>query len=232
MKTLTIGILLLLTCLEEMQAQDSPFENLALSTLFDKRVQTELELSESQKSKIDKILKSVLEWRNDYVKEYRELAEAGLPADKAAKKQKELQDTIELKKGEYQKEALDILLPHQVKRLRQLTVQAMMPQIAKQQKTKSGLLTKEMMAFLEIDAEQKNKILQKTEQLQRELLEEMKELQAKYTDKLLDELTPSQRKKYTDAIGEKVEGLNRPAKRRSNSPPENSGKNAKRSIEK
>lgn len=232
MKRLTVGIFLVLICFEELQAQDSPFENLALSALFDNRVQAELELSDLQKSKISKILKSVLTWRNDYLEEYRELAKAGLPADKIAEKKKEIQETIELKKGEYQKDALDVLLPHQIKRLRQLTVQAMMPQIAKQQKTKSGLLTKEMMAFLEIDDEQKNKILQKTEQLQRELLEEMKKLQSKYTDKLLDELTPSQRKKYTDAVGEKVEGLNRPAKRRNNSPPENSGNNPKQSIEK
>ena len=91
MKRLTVGIFLVLICFEELQAQDSPFENLALSALFDNRVQAELELSDLQKSKISKILKSVLTWRNDYLEEYRELAKAGLPADKIAEKKKEIQ---------------------------------------------------------------------------------------------------------------------------------------------
>lgn len=222
MKSSAITCFLLLICFGSLQAQDSPFEDLALPALLDKRVQNELDLSEPQKSKLTKVFESVQEYRKEYTTEFRELVKSGLPPEEAAKKQKELRDAIELRKGEYQKDAFEVLLPHQIKRLRQLTVQAMMPQIAKQQNAKSGLLTKEMMTFLEIDEVQKNKILKRTEELQKELMEEMKKLQEKYVDKLLDELTPSQRKKYSDAVGEKVEGLARPANQKRKAQPANS----------
>ena len=211
MKTSAIAFFLILTFTVTLRAQEVPFESLALPALHDKRVQNELDLSKPQQTELAKIFESVQKYRKEYTAEYRELMNSGLPPEEAAKKQKEFRENIETRKGEYQKEAFDVLLPHQIKRLRQLTVQAMMPQIAKQQNAKSGLLTKEMMAYLEIDEYQKNKILMRTEELQKEMRDEMKKLQEKYVGRLLDELSPSQRKKYTDAVGEKVEGLARPA---------------------
>jgi len=184
--------------------QDLPFKDRVLPALFNNRVQSELELTDTQKDKIKKLFAGIQKMRKEYGDELKELSQSGASKEKVGEKQKQLVKQLEAEKSKVQKDAFDVLLPHQVDRLRQVTVQVFMQEGAKQQKTKSGLLTKEMIEFLEIDEAQQKKILNKTEELQKKMQEELRALQDKYVNELLKELTAKQRKKYKDTIGDQI----------------------------
>ena len=82
-----------------------------------------------------------------------------------------------------------------------------MQQFAKTEKVTSGLLTEARKDYLEIDASQAEEIGKTAKQLQQGLMEEVRRLRDEATQKLLQELTAKQRKKYLELVGDPVKGI-------------------------
>ena len=204
-----LGITLFLGFVASLQnhsaAQDIPFQDKILPALFNPKVQQELEISEQQLGRIRKIFDGIRAAQKEFGAELREFSKTGASKDAIDAKRKEFIAKLDEKKDDVAKDAFEVLLPHQMKRLKQVTIQVMMRESAKEGKKQSGLLTKEMMEFLEIDEKQADKIKNKSIELQKKLMEEFKELQDKYTKELLQELSAKQRKKYEDVVGKKFD---------------------------
>ena len=99
----------------------------------------------------------------------------------------------------YQKKVDAVLLPHQQKRLKQLTFQS-------QRSGRGGigslLSSDSMKEELDITSEQEPKLTEAAEKAQEEMAAELKKLQSKAEDKVLSALTESQRKKYRELVGD------------------------------
>jgi hypothetical protein len=92
----------------------------------------------------------------------------------------------------------EVLLPHQVKRLNQISMQ-------QQMRGGRGLLSEDMVATLKITDAQKGKIEARSEQIRDELNKKIAELRKQYEGKILDELTATQRAKLKEMVGEPFE---------------------------
>lgn len=183
-------------------AQDLPFQEKLLPVLFSPNVQKELELSEAQVLQLKRLLASIKESQQEFGKQLKTLKSQGANPDEVEAKRKSFITELEKQKDEVLSEATDLLLPHQIDRLKQVTIQLMMRESAKASKKESGLLTPEMIEFLGIDSKQEKSIRDKTLELQKKMIKEIKEIQDKYRKELMRELTPKQRKKYEEATGD------------------------------
>jgi hypothetical protein len=92
----------------------------------------------------------------------------------------------------------EVLLPHQMKRLDQISMQ-------QQMRGGRGLLSDDMVATLKITDAQKGKIEARQEQIRDELNKKIAELRKQYEGKILDELTATQRAKLKEMVGEPFE---------------------------
>ena len=88
----------------------------------------------------------------------------------------------------------NVLLPHQLDRLKQSTIQLMMKQFAKHEKVECGLLTSQIKEYLEIDDEQAKKIAETAKEAREALADKIKKLNAEAQEKLLGELSAEQRR--------------------------------------
>jgi hypothetical protein len=108
---------------------------------------------------------------------------------------------------ETEKEVRDILLPMQIKRLRQIALQTKLQQM--QWGGAQALLADELAEELDITAEQKAKFAETEkelrEEIQRKTQEFYKQLQDESRTKLLEVLTPEQRRKLEGLSGPKYE---------------------------
>lgn len=191
-----------------LTAQDKgPFQDNLLSALFSAEVLRDLELLDEQKKELKQITGEIRQARNQITTRLKEYASSGVSQDKIEAKRQESIKQIEDKKAEALKQINDVLLPHQMDRLRQSTVQVMMKQFARHEKVQSGLLTSQMKQYLEIDDEQAKKIAETAKELREELAEKIKKLNEEALEKLLSELSAEQRKKYKELIGDHVKGL-------------------------
>ncbi len=190
------------------QTQESvPFQDHQLSALFSPNVLRDLELVDGQQGELKIILGEIRETRDQLAWQFAEFSKTGASAEEIDKRRKLLQGQIETRKQEAWQQVKQVLLPHQIKRLKQATAQVMMQQFATTEKVSSGLLTEAMQHYLEIDSQQAAKIAKTARQLQEELLEEVRKLRAEATEKLLKELTAEQRKKYLELVGDPVKGI-------------------------
>lgn len=91
----------------------------------------------------------------------------------------------------------NLLLPHQLDRLKQVSRQTKMSRLGAEQ-----ALTKHLAEELGISPEQKSRIQKKSKQLQEDLVKKIAELKAKAKEELLQELSKDQRKKLEDLLGD------------------------------
>lgn len=87
----------------------------------------------------------------------------------------------------------DVLLPHQIDRLTQIVAQA---------SARGGLVNGRLAESLEITDEQRDRIREKAEKLQKVLDEKIAKLRQQMQEELLAELTPEQRAQYKQMMGE------------------------------
>ena len=99
-----------------------------------------------------------------------------------------------------QKEIDQVLLPHQAKRLAQLVIQYRL-----RGGTSRTLTSSQVSEGLGISDEQKARLQERATELSRELQEKFNKLRQEFREKLLEELTPQQRAKWKDMIGEPFE---------------------------
>jgi Spy/CpxP family protein refolding chaperone len=89
------------------------------------------------------------------------------------------------------------LLPHQLERLKQIDLQVRM-----QQRGEGGISSRTVAEALELTDEQREKLEQRAEEVRQELQEKVRQAQVEAREKLLDVLTPQQKAKLEELMGD------------------------------
>ena len=107
---------------------------------------------------------------------------------------KEIQEAKEAK-------VKDILMPHQIERLKQVSLQSEM----RARGDSNALTAGKLAEALGIDEEQKKRIQERSKELKEQLEKDIAKLREEAREDLLDELTSDQRKKLNEMLGDKFE---------------------------
>lgn len=110
-------------------------------------------------------------------------------------------EIMEKAQKEIEKDVSKILLPHQMKRAKQLSFQLSLRGGGTGRALMGGPLADE----LGISESQREKLREKAEKLEQELRQKRAELRAKAQEELLKELTPQQQTKFKDMVGDPFE---------------------------
>ena len=197
---------LLLTLAASAIAQEKPaFDQFAINALFNKQVQRDLDLVEEQTKEISEYLKGLTEYRDKLASELRELKAAGQDQQALNQRRDEMRKELEKEKQKIQSQVMEILLPHQRQRLKQVSAQFMNREAMKESKVPTGLLTPKMVDYLEIDSKQAKRIEQRSQELAKELAKKVEQLKSEAIEDLMKELSPKQRKKYSELMGERFD---------------------------
>jgi hypothetical protein len=143
-------------------------------------VQEELELVAEQREKLEKLSQE----HDDQARQSWD-ALRDLPMQERLKKSAEIRRKNADRLEEFRKQALDVLLPHQQEKLKQIVFRM---------QAQSALANPRLLDQLGLDAEQK-KLLQ---QLRDELAAKTRQLQREMVEKSLEVLTPEQRQQLKD----------------------------------
>lgn len=160
-------------------------------------VQTEIELVDDQKQQIEDL-------QTDMYKEMREqmseMRSQDLEPSERRERYAELREKMEERQDEYRQKIEDILLPMQVKRLKELYVQS------RARRNGEGALAvlknSEILEDLGIDEETRKKLEEKAEEVQAELAKKIKKLKAEAEKEILSVLSSEQRKKLRELMGD------------------------------
>lgn len=194
----------LLTVVAPAFAQEKPtFDQFAINALFNKQVQRDLDLVEEQTQEISEYLKGLTEYRDELSAELRELKASGQDQQALKKRRDEMRKELEKEKQKIQSQVMEILLPHQKQRLKQVSAQFVNREAMKESKVPTGLLTPKMLEYLEIDDQQADRIEKRSQELAKELAKKTEKLKSEAIEKLMKELSPKQRKKYRELMGER-----------------------------
>jgi len=197
---------LLLTLAASAIAQEKPaFDQFAINALFNKQVQRDLDLVEEQTKEISEYLKGLTEYRDKLASELRELKAAGQDQQALNQRRDEMRKELEKEKQKIQSQVMEILLPHQRQRLKQVSAQFMNREAMKESKVPTGLLTPKMVDYLEIDSKQAKRIEKRSQELAKELAKKVEQLKSEAIEDLMKELSPKQRKKYRELMGERFD---------------------------
>ncbi len=150
-----------------------------LMLLNDENVQKDLEIVDSQKEKLQAVQEKIRE-------EFRTMFQGGERPDREA---------IQAKMEGFQKEVNDVLLPHQRDRLKQIEVQS---------RLRFGG-NASIGDVLELSDEEKEKLREKDRELSTEMNKEISKIRDKYREKLLETLSPDQRAKFKQLMGNPIE---------------------------
>lgn len=188
--------LCLLTRADNSNAQVPPFNtDNVLNLLRTKSVQSELEIVDSQTTEINTLYGTANAKFGFYAREARTLPENERKAA-FAKLKREIADL--------EQNAINVLLPHQRERLRQLKWQ----QLAKSSQPSAGLLHEAVIAELKLSNEQTQAIQEKARELEIKLKAKLEELAKQIAvakeqtrSEMLMALTPEQRKQYDAMFG-------------------------------
>lgn len=189
------------------ETNEAPFEDRVLPALFNEKIQSELDLVDEQKSQLAVLLNLLKSKRDTSIKALKQLEQEGASKDEIQAKREQLIAQLEFEKAETKSEVMEILLPHQQQRLRQVTNQFMLREIAKSEKVPSGVLAPLMRKYLEIDDAQANRLQEKAAALKKGLDEKIKKLTEEAQQELLKELNSEQRAKFEKLTGEPIEKL-------------------------
>ena len=171
----------------------------SLYLLLTPQMQKELEIVPEQLEQLQKISKKS---QAELSEGYKKLQD--VPAEERQAKYMELYRDL----GEAtEKEVRDVLLPMQIKRLRQIALQTKLQQM--QWGASSTLMADELVAELGVTDEQKVKFAETEKEIRAEIQKKTqefyKQLQEESRAKLLDVLTPDQRRKLEGLTGPKYE---------------------------
>lgn len=162
----------------------------SLNWLYSTGVQKELEIVDAQREALQKI-------RDDYYQQIRGMYEKlrDVPADE--RQAKTMEAYRELAQAAEQ-QIQEVLLPHQVERLRQIVIQSRMRYYGG---TAGALTGDDLAAQLGITPEQRERLLEAQRAAIAELQEKTAQLQKEAQQKVLDVLTPEQRRKLDALVG-------------------------------
>lgn len=186
------------------EAKPLPFESRLVSALFNKEVQGELELVEDQSRELTQMLGSLQKKQGELGRELKEFKDSGASETELLSKRDEFIARFEIDKQQTMVQAMNVLLPHQQKRLRQAAVQVMMRETAKTKRVPSGFLTPEIREYLEIDDPQAERIKARATELQQQLADKIKKLTEQAQAELMNELTSQQKSMYKELVGDPI----------------------------
>jgi hypothetical protein len=179
-----------------------------INAVIDKKVQTELDLIPEQREELKQISKNLRQHRSDMSKDLKTFSNSGVSEREIELRRRDLADQFEEKKQEAHSRVTGLLLPHQVDRLKQVTVQLVLKQVARKTKISSGILAPQILSYLEVDDNQAKRLESKANELQQRIAKEIQRLTSEAREELMDELTPEQRDKYKKLVGEPVKEKN------------------------
>lgn len=164
-------------------------------SIFTPQVQKELEIVDQQLEDLKKI-------RADFYKEQQALYKEMYANGSDALAREEVRERVAALREKMTKQLTDTLLPHQVKRAKEVWLQ-----------TQTGANFGGLRAFsqpglrelLGITPEQHERMTKRSRELNAEISQKYLEMRAEAAKKLLEELTPAQRKKLAELSGEKYE---------------------------
>jgi len=167
-----------------------------LMLLMNPKVQEELDLVDDQ---IEDLKGLQEEMQNEMRNMFSGMQ--GMDAEERRTAMEEMRTKLEKKVEEFQAEVDEVLLPHQSKRLKQLSFQS-------QNRMGGGFgggrggMSDALKKELDITSEQEEKMQAAAEKAQEEYQAEVRKLQTKMEDKILKELTDDQRKQYKELMGD------------------------------
>ena len=182
--------------------EKTSFGEFALNAMFNKQVQKELDLVDEQTTEITEQLKGLMKFRNELAAELREMKTAGEAEQALLKRRDEMQEELKVQKKKVESQVLDVLLPHQQKRLREVSAQFVTREAMKQSKVSTGLLTPQMLEYLDVDDEQAERIEKRAEEIRKRLTGKIDKLKKEALEDLMKELSAKQKKKYRNLMGE------------------------------
>ena len=166
-----------------------------LALLRMESVQNEIELVDDQLEEIEGLQEEMWQEMQESMRGLRDL-----PMEERREQFAELRGQMEEKQADYEKQIEDVLLPMQVKRLKELHLQS------RSRRSGNGavgiLQNDEMLEELGIDEEQKKKLEEKIEEVRKEVEKKIKEIRKEAEDDILSVLTSEQRKMFREKIGE------------------------------
>ncbi len=154
-------------------------------------VRKELELLDDQVAQLEKLAESRREKMRDLLSGLRDV-----PQEERAAKTREL---FQKSQQDLEAEIGKILLPHQLKRAKQLVVQSRLRGGVR------GMLGDQVTQDLGLTEDQKEKLRTKSEQLEEVLRKKYAELRSQAQNELLQLLTPAQQAKWKEMVGEPFE---------------------------
>jgi hypothetical protein len=158
------------------------------------QIQDELDLVDSQKQQLQDLQK---EFSEQMSKNMQSFTKDGFSKEHAKAMRDviaEMQETMKSKMG-------DILLPHQMDRLNQVSVQMEM----KNRGDAKALMGKRIAEALGIDDEQKKRIEDRSKEIEQKLKAKIEKLKEEAREELMGELSSTQRKKLKDLMGDRFE---------------------------
>jgi hypothetical protein len=157
--------------------------------LHDPGVQKELELLDEQREQIRQM-------QNEFAKEIKSKVDGAM---KEGGPGRERIGEVISEINQRRKERLsEILLPHQIDRLKQISFQSNVSQGG----LGSALASKALAEELGIDDEQREALKKKAEELNKEFEEKVTKLKVEMREELMDELSPEQQKKIKELLGQ------------------------------
>jgi Spy/CpxP family protein refolding chaperone len=166
-----------------------------LGLLMREDVRKELEIVDEQMEKMRELQSSLRDEMREMFSGLRDLNE-----EERRAKFEELREKMETKRKEIETKVGEVLLPHQKDRLKQIGLRMQM-----RYRGTSGLLNDRLADELGITEEQKKRLQAAAEKAREELEEKTQKLRDEAREKILSELTPEQRKKLEDLLGDEFE---------------------------
>ena len=158
-------------------------------------VKKEIELVADQEEQIEQLQGDIRQDMQDRMRDLR-----GLDPEERREKMLGFREGMEQRQIEFQQKIEAVLLPMQVKRLKELQIQS--------QSSRNGdgavgvLFNSEVQKELGLDEEQKKKLEAKVEDVSKKLVEKIKKLRAEAEKEILSVLSSDQRGRLREMIGE------------------------------
>jgi hypothetical protein len=191
--------ILLVSTVAVAQEKKNPFASNILGTLANPRMAAELELLDEQKENLKELADDFGRLRKEIGQDMKDIWEAA--SDEERKEiGKEYWRRVEEGRLEIVEEMKANLLPHQIDRLEQLSAQRMLNE--GKGRESAGLLSDQMVNYLEISDTQRQRIQEKSNRLKKEVSEKIQKILEDAKQELLSELDSKQKAKYEKLIGD------------------------------
>ncbi len=181
----------------QAQAYANPLGQ-SLQWLWGPQMEKELDIVDSQREALAKV-------RTEAMTKMRTLYDMSIPDQQ--ERMKKYNEAAKALGEETEKKVLDILLPHQVKRIKQIALQMQLQSAG--YGYSSAFQNDQLAEELKITDEQKAELIEKQKEVAKENQEKTqafyKQLQEESREKVLSVLTPAQRKKLEEMTGEKFQ---------------------------